>query len=321
MNEDAKSILLDRDKMYELFITQDRTLKEIAAMLNVSVWSVREYLNKKHGIYKSIITPDSQQHITKQFLSNKDWLENEYLVKRKSAYQIASELGVKYGRVDNWVKVHGFYGKKGQIKYLCNEEKFDHQDPVFCYYAGYVATDGHIDSSTTPRVSIRSSDTCSEILFQSLANYFEFTGKVRLYKKSYDLTITSQKLVDELIKYFNITPAKTKTLKFPSYFYNDVCASMFMRGVIDGDGNIKKDGTVRLYCGSNDFIDGCIWFFNERFNWKINKTFVRKKYPGFSLSATKSKYLLEWVYKYNRTYLLQRKYERYLMVRWPKKRY
>jgi transposase len=320
MDEIAKSILLDRDKMYELFITEDKTLLEIANILDVSVWSVKEYLNKKHGIYKSLINPDPLQHITKQFLSNNDWLEHEYLTKRKSANQIANELGVSYGRVDRWIEKHGFYGLK-TYKNTCNENRFSFKDPIFCYYAGYVATDGHIDSSTTPRVSIRSSDRCSEILFKNLSTYFEFTGNVRLYNKSYDLTITSQKLVDELLKYFYITPAKTQTLRFPGYFYNDVCASMFMRGVIDDDGNIKKDGTVRLYCGSNEFIEGCILFLEARFNWRINKTFVRKKYPGFSLSATKSKHLLEWIYNYNRTYLLQRKYELYLMVRWPKKRY
>lgn len=317
MNENAKSILLDLDKMYELYITEDKSLKEIAALLNVSVWSVREYLNKKHGIYKSVINPDPKREITKQYLSNKAWLKDEYLLKRKSAYQIAKELGVAYGRVDRWVQTHGFYGLK-PYKHTCDETKFCYKDPIFCYYAGYVAADGHIDSSTTPRVSLRSSDKCSEILFYRLANYFEFSGEIRLYRKSYDLTITSSKLVVELFNYFNITPAKSMTLKFPKDFYNDENASMYFRGVIDGDGNIKKDGTVRLYCGSNDFIDECILFLNERFNWKINKTFVRKKYPGFSLSPKKAKVFLDWIYKYDNTYQLQRKYEQYLNVDWPK---
>jgi hypothetical protein len=80
MNEESKAILLDRDKMSQLFITEDKSLKEVAAILKVSVWSVREYLNKKHGIYKSVINPDPKQHITKQYLSNKDWLANEYLL-------------------------------------------------------------------------------------------------------------------------------------------------------------------------------------------------------------------------------------------------
>jgi hypothetical protein len=170
-------------------------------------------------------------------------------------------------------------------------------------------------------VSLRSSDECSEILFKRLANYFEFTGEVRLYNKSYDLTLTSPKLVNELFYHFNVTPAKTKTLKFPNCFFDDICASMFFRGVIDGDGNIRKDAGVRLYCGSNDFIDGSIAFLKSRFSWNINKTYVRKKYPGFSLSGTKAKQLLDWMYRYETTYLNERKYERYLNTNWPKKKY
>jgi predicted DNA-binding protein YlxM (UPF0122 family) len=47
MNEKAKLILLNRDMMFRLFITEDNSLKAIAAMLGVSVWSVREYMNKR----------------------------------------------------------------------------------------------------------------------------------------------------------------------------------------------------------------------------------------------------------------------------------
>lgn len=204
------------------------------------------------------------------------WVFNQTKIRLSNCKQ----LGVKYGRVDRWIQIHGFYGLKG-FKNRCNEGKFSYKDSIFCYYAGYVATDGHIDSSTTPRVSLRSNDKCSEILFKRLANYFEFTGDVRLYNKSYDLTMTSQRLVEELFDHSNITPVKTKTLKFPNYFQNDISASMFFRGVLDGDGNIRKDGGVRLYCGSDSFIDGCIAFLNFRFSWRINKTFVRKKYPAF----------------------------------------
>ncbi|MFD1735421.1 hypothetical protein ACFSCX_02490 [Bacillus salitolerans] len=320
MEEEVKKILLDRDELYKLYITDDFSIRDIAKILDVSEWTAREYLNKKHGIYKSLIKPDPNKHITEQFLSNKEWMQNEYLIKRKSAYQIARELDVKYGRVDRWICNHGFYGLK-TFKNTCNESMFNYKNPIFCYFAGYVATDGYIDIGTTPRVSLRSNDKCSEQLFRMLANYFEFTGQIRLYKKSYDLTITSQKLVNELNNHFNITNAKTKTLRFPNYFFNDKCASMFFRGVIDGDGNIRKDGGVRIYCGSNDFMDGSIAFLNTQFNWRVKKTYVSKKYPGFSLSGLKSKQLLDWVYRYDTTYLLQRKYERYLTTSWPKKKY
>jgi predicted DNA-binding protein YlxM (UPF0122 family) len=72
MDQTAKLILTDREEMYKLYITQNLSLKSIANLLNVSVWSVREYLNKKHGIYKSEIT-DPKHHVTKLYLSNKEW--------------------------------------------------------------------------------------------------------------------------------------------------------------------------------------------------------------------------------------------------------
>ncbi|GEA16795.1 hypothetical protein E308F_30410 [Moorella sp. E308F] len=306
---------MDEEVLYKLYIEERKSRRTVAKELGVSEGTVKHYLEKYGFSKKKLgVKPkyDVEHKGVTRLLANRDWLYEEYLVKRKSAQQIADELGVKYGRVDRWIAKHGFYGKKTYLN-SCDETKFNYKNPIFCYYAGYVATDGYVDKNT-PRVSIRSNDVCAKGLFENLANYFKFTGEVRQYGKSYDLTISSPKLIQELYNHFKITPAKTKTLEFPDSFYNEVCERMFCRGLVDGDGNIKNNGDFRFYCGSEAFIDRFIDFLNKKFNWCINKTYVRKIYPGFTLTKSKAKLFLNWCYCGYNSFLLSRKYEKFLLV-------
>lgn len=48
------------------------------------------------------------------------------------------------------------------------------------------------------RVSLRVKNKGSKEVLQALADYFSFTGSVKMYKGCYDLTITSDVLISKL---------------------------------------------------------------------------------------------------------------------------
>lgn len=314
--EKAKELLNNAEWLKSKYIDERLSRKTISNMLGVSESATRHYI-EKFGLCKKELGVKSKYEVKHTgatvLLADREWLYEQYITMRKPARKIADELGVKYGRVDRWISSHGFYGLK-TFKNICNEAKFCYTDPVFNYYAGLIATDGYVDRNS-PRVSLRLSGEKDKEVLEELAKYFEFTGEIRKYRDSFDLTVSSPKLVLELSDRYGITNAKTFNVPFPSEFYNDTCARMYCRGVIDGDGYISKSGCFKLYCGSEIFVEGFISFLNKRFRWSIRKTYVQKKYPGFSLYGKRSMEFFDWIYSGIEGFRLYRKYERYNSLR------
>jgi hypothetical protein len=252
-----------------------------------------------------------------------NYLREEFVNKRRTAKEIAFQLNVNDSSIEYYLGKYKLYNIRGRLKNTYNPSKFNPSDPVFNYYAGLVATDGYIDLINN-RVSIRIKNEGAEQLLNALKKYFEYSGDVRVYKGNYDLTITSKELITEL-EYLNVIGyKKTYKLQFPRKFLGEECQKMFLRGVLDGDGNIKssssshKGGQFRIVTASKDFIQGLINSINEQFNLNYVITIAKIKgveYPKLEMRRYDSLKFYDWIYKGFDEFKLTDKHNKYLHER------
>lgn len=133
------------------------------------------------------------------------------------------------------------------------------------YFLGIVASDGCIhednycENHDYVEISMTDKDVIEYIsssLGREMHAYARPEGCTKNRKTIYRVNIYDQALVNELENNYNITPRKSKTLKGfkwrrPEYKY----IPYFVRGYIDGNGWIRKDGKEFYICsGSKDFI-------------------------------------------------------------------
>ena len=254
----------------------------------------------------------------------KEYLQTEYIENNRSESNIAKEWGIDPKLLHYYIKKNNLVGIKNRRKYTVNEDKFSMNDPVFCYYAGLIVTDGYIDTKNH-RVSLRVKNEGSKEVFDSLIEYFEYSGSQSIYRGCNDLTITSNVLVDKM-KLFGVKSArKTYDLKFPKLMSgNEDCQRMFCRGLLDGDGNIHYKistytnkpvgGQFRIVTASREFIEGLIRFINKKFefNYSVSIAKIRGvEYPKLEMKVEDSMKFYDWVYERYEDFRFTDKYTKY----------
>lgn len=131
---------------------------------------------------------------------------------------------------------------------------------------------------------------------------------------NYDLTITSEKLIEELGKLNIHGENKTFTLKFPDKFESEECAHMFLRGVLDGDGNINEWCSITILTASENFISGLIKFINSELdiNYELKwRKIGDKSYPYVYIKSEESRKLCEKMYNGYEDFRIEYKYYGY----------
>ena len=98
-----KYYLTNKDWLYEQYITKKRTISDIAKELNCGKGSVSNYLN-----YNKIIIRDKNNlkisHINLyNYLTNKDWLYEQYITKKRTTTSICKELNCHSSTVGKWL--------------------------------------------------------------------------------------------------------------------------------------------------------------------------------------------------------------------------
>lgn len=144
--------------------------------------------------------------------------------------------------------------------------EIDQEYELVLYLAGFIAADGCIEKKrgvyNILSLSIADKEPV-ELLRNSVCptKQIEVIQPRRPRDKStlYRIRITSQKLCDDLAKFFNITPKKSHTLQFPRWLENDHMSNHFIRGYFDGDGHIGPSNKARTQfkiciCGSEAFL-------------------------------------------------------------------
>lgn len=195
---------------------------------------------------------------TKEFIES---VLNYSQTNKVSEKESAIHFGIEPKRFRYYKKKYGFkinpigkgeYTHRQERIYNVNDNFFENPDILNCYWAGFIAADGCIiEGKKQNRLSIGLATKDFEHL-NIFKKDINFDGPIRnnyvkkIYKneekefKSSQLSITSQKISDDLYKNFNITPRKSLTLLPPNLSDTNLIDA-FICGYIDGD------GTVYLY--------------------------------------------------------------------------
>lgn len=286
--------------IYQKYITENKSLVDMCADLGLKKHQF-SYLLGKLGINKTT-------HKSK--IARIDETELREMFKTMSAREIASKLGKSVSTIEYWL---GKYNIKQPYKYMIDESKINSADPIFCYYAGLIATDGYIDKNN-PRVLLTFKGQGEQVL-ENLARYFGYSGDIYRHKGRFTLNMTSPKLVTELEK-FGMKRDSDKTFEVvaPTSFHSDDCMRMYIRGIIDGDGNIKwsdkrpsNNGVVRLFCGSLNLVIGITSILKSK-GIDAPIKYHRNTYPGFELRKEPSRQLCSWIYEGYEDYRLEEKF-------------
>nr|DAX47320.1 MAG TPA: HOMING ENDONUCLEASE I-DMOI [Caudoviricetes sp.] len=239
---------------------------------------------------------------------DREYLYENYIVKNKSQRQIAEELNIGEGTVDYWTRKYGFTFKKSDRDRLFNLKNIDLTDPIFCYYAGLVATDGYLDTKNH-RIALRVCNDGSYDVLCRLRDYFEYGRDVFSYSRksgkiAHELNIPNDKIFKEL-EYMGICGIKDyRTFSLDWYYASSSdCKRMFLRGVSDGDGNIRKtSGIFRMAMKSESFILNLLNVFNndldfkDKYDLKFQTNSTGVKYPALELHKQDSISLYKFIY-------------------------
>lgn len=245
-------------------------------------------------------------------------LRSLYIDLDKTAQELADRYNVSKLTMRRWLQEEGF---TKQVKVSWDESLIDETCPIFNYLMGLAATDGYVDLNSY-RLSIRLQSYDKKVL-DNLSKHFKLSTGVRLYKRGEvaDLTLPSKNLINVAASVFNVTRQKTYNLCVPEKFHSEDCLRMYLRGVIDGDGNVRIEGkkslNIRLYCGSETFVDGLLRLINTQFSYDCKKSYHKcrgKSYPGFTLHGKRSFELALWLYAGLPLFRIERKFEKFEVV-------
>lgn len=253
---------------------------------------------------------------------NKNWLFNEYVTLRKTQSQIAKECNVPICTIEYWISKFNLVFSRTKEKYVVDESRFDLSDPIFCYFAGLIATDGYISTRKdlhTYRVCLRMKKSEDlERLFKCLNSYFGSTCPLFYYNRksqceTVELRITSNFLVSKLMQLGIPLKDKTFYLKFPKNL-NEKCLNMYLRGVLDGDGSLSKKNNgirFRLCTASVDFIKSVQKYLQNRYKVNISYYLQSQKYPSICFEKKEVFVFLKDIYNKFEDFKLMYKYNIY----------
>lgn len=247
-----------------------------------------EKLNARRGK----ILPQSHPEI------DKDWLIKNWVNTTKSMDQLSIEFNVSPGLLEARRQK---YNVKKTFKYQVDNTKlFNTKDPNICYLAGLIATDGYIiKDSDAFEISLTGDDEL--VLLKDINTYLSSNAPIRQYGKSYRLRIACDGLQKFFESEFNIKQEnKTFSVGVPSTFYSESCAAAYVRGCLDGDGCIRKDGNVfRLLTGSIYLVEGLHDIIKKYLNLDLKIGYQKRKdkrYPCIGTSCSKARKILRWSY-------------------------
>jgi transposase-like protein len=218
------------------------SLRKIASELKTSSQTIKNILSDNVKFrYNVDRKPISEELVIDLYLN-----KTPIIKIRKQLH--CSEKTIMSILLKNNIYIRTFYEN---LKYSnlnhCFFEKFTKES---CYWAGFIAADGNIldyNKSKLFRLAITLS-------LQDINHLQKFKEKINSNKKIHirerisfskkcflsSLSLSSKKIVNDLIETFNILPKKSLILE-PPYNIPDEFVSHFIRGYFDGDGWILKN--------------------------------------------------------------------------------
>jgi hypothetical protein len=294
-----------------------------------------DYLNNKYGYdfnYSRLIDYASRYGVKKK-------QQNMYSISKISRQDERSIINL-YNQGYSSAEIAEMYGYKTRNSILQKLQKFSVErrdcnelrtlnksyygftmENIDCnekaYILGLLLTDGFINEQRGyVGLELADRDAIEFIARYVNTKYLtiEPAGKAKLPK--YRLILYSRDLLYS-VKRLGIVYNKTYVTKGPELYSNEVqFVKYILRGMIDGDGWIRRDGKEFFLCSASySFIDWCRKVMTELGFISIRVTYQKNNYSGIYLIRTALKYNIDLLKKlvYNKPFGMMRKYDRLYM--------
>lgn len=217
---------------------------------------------------------------------NVDWSYWKEKYEQGMSYTaIAEELNGSVGMISKHLKDAGTTIRTKNKDTRCGDNLFDFTDPIVCYLAGWVATDGYYNAEHH-YISLRQNYVEMIPVLNTLRDYFKVPKEITMYKHnsgytgdntSYELFITHPNM-GSFMDYFGI-PEKNKTfdIRFAKHLTGE-CLRMYIRGLIDGDGCVVSTrDKISILMANETFIRDLLEILpGGHFEWTLRED---KKFP------------------------------------------
>lgn len=182
-------------------------------------------------------------------------------------------------------------------------------NPFKAYFIGLMLTDGWVHNKSIG-LSMTDKDVIEFVCdqFQKKCSVIHKPGN---RKVQYRFIINSERIVNDL-KRFGIVERKSLTLQPPRLKKCEVkYLSFLMRGIIDGDGWIRKDGNEFFICSmSYDFISWCKRVFENHYRF-IPLNLMQRQGDIWEIRTSDIRnMMLLYIHIYYTPYGMNRKYQK-----------
>jgi hypothetical protein len=206
------------------------------------------------------------------------------------------------------------------------------------YFLGFISADGCVRQRTKKCkvliIHIHKQDIDILVKFKNAINFSGEFSMCNVRSNMCTMSCHSIKMVDDLAKY-NVTPNKTRILKFPILPENLI--NHYMRGYFDGDGCVSIHKDKRFENGDRgqiNLVSASYVFIKEYVDILINKCGVKNN-SILDRNTKGSYYVIDWgklidveniyyfLYKDAKTFLNRKKekYDKVMEINLLKKRY
>ena len=217
-----------------------------------------------------------------------------------SEREIARRLRIGKTTINRWSREFGLM----PVKHTVNESFFDELNEKSVYLLGYIYADGNIAWDTKKgyySMTITAAEKDKEHLEK--LRCLMLSTKPLLYSaktKSYRLIVNSKKLCQKLIS-LGVIPKKSLIVQFPTIPNNQI--KHFVRGIIDGDGNVRYVNRKRspyfeitIASGSKAFCEGLIRAVKEHTGILANARKINENLYIIQYSCARGEKLAEFIY-------------------------
>lgn len=228
-----------------------------------------------------------------------------------SERKMAKKLNIGKTTVNKWVRELGLKHQKHTV----NENFFNQLNEKSSYLLGYILADGNINWNTDKSYcALTITASAKDVIHLERLRETISSTKPLVYSpktNSYRLIVNSKKLCQKLMS-LGITPRKSLTVRFPDLPKAQI--KHFIRGVIDGDGNVRFVNRKRspyfeitIASGSKLFCKGLIEAIKNIIGINANIRQANKNVYVVQYSCSRGKKLAKFIYS-DANILLERKY-------------
>ena len=193
--------------------------------------------------------------------------------------------------------------------YTLNEDSFTNiNDPETCYWLGVMYTDGYISKRQYTNVFGISVQASDKEWLEKFKKYLNYNGEIHEYAATsgykpssrYVRLLIGNNTVVENLQKLGVIEHKTKIIdSLPKIG----CMDDFIRGVIDGDGSLRKAAPDLRICGNKPFLEAIAGYLG--YDYKI---YQDKSLFDLCFNRATSRILEKRLYE-NAIVYLDRKYQ------------